>query len=114
MPRSFTQLLYYIVFSTKNREPWLTDDIAPRCHAYMRGVIHNEGGAAIAVGGVEDHVHLLVRCKPDARLSDLVRSVKAGSSRWIHETRDVLAAFAWQDGFSAFSVSVSNCDAVAA
>jgi len=64
------------------------------------------------IGGVEDHVHMYLRWRPDASISDLMRTVKARSSKWVHETYPHLAAFAWQEGYSVFSVSKSQEDAV--
>jgi len=105
--------LVHIVFSTKDRQPFITGAVAPRLHAYLGGIARNRDCTAIAVGGVEDHVHLLIALHPTIALADIVRDLKANSSKWIHE--DVGAAtFAWQSGYGAFSVSRSNADAVTA
>lgn len=112
MPGTFSKILLHIVFSTKHRERWIDASLAEKLYPYMGGIIRSEGGVAYNVGGVEDHVHLLIRWKPDGRLSDLMRIVKSRSSRWVHETRKGLAEFAWQEGYSAFSVSHSQRDAV--
>ena len=73
-----------------------------------------ERGVLYAIGGVEDHVHLYLRWRPDGSVSDLMRTVKSRSSKWLHETHPQLAAFAWQEGYSVFSVSKSQEDAVTA
>jgi REP element-mobilizing transposase RayT len=112
MSGTFSNLLVHVVFSTKERERWITPLIAKRLHPYMGGIVRAHGAAAIAIGGVEDHVHLLVRMKPDQALADLMRMVKARSSRWIHERFPALREFAWQEGYAAFSVSKSNEAAV--
>lgn len=78
----------------------------------MGGIIRAEGGVLYEIGGMPDHVHLLLRWKPDGSLSDLLRTAKARSSLWIHQTFDDLGSFAWQEGYSAFSVSKSNERAV--
>lgn len=112
MPGTYSQILFHIVFSTKNREPWITSDVAERLYAYMGGLVRAEKGVLYTIGGIEDHVHMYLRWRPDASLSDLLRVVKSRSSKWVHETFPSLKAFAWQEGFSAFSVSKSQEAAV--
>ena len=110
MPGTYSQLLLHVVTSTKGRKPWISTEVADRLYAYIGGIIRGERGVLYEIGGVEDHVHLYLRWRPDGRLSDLMRVVKAGSSKWIHESFPELAAFAWQEGYSAFSVSKSQED----
>lgn len=112
MPGTYSQLLLHIVFSTKGRAPWITPDIAQRLYAYIGGIVRAEKGALYDVGGVEDHVHMYLRWRPDSAVSDLMRTVKARSSKWIHDTYPELSAFAWQEGYSVFSVSKSQEEAV--
>lgn len=112
MPGTYTQLLYHIVFSTKYREPWIGPGLADRLYPYMGGIVRAERGSLLAVGGIEDHIHLLLRWRADAALSDLMRTVKARSSRWVHETFPDLGGFAWQEGYAAFTVSRSQQDPV--
>ena len=112
MPGTYSQLLLHIVTSTKGRAPWISPDVAERLYPYIGGVVRAEKGILYEIGGVADHVHLYLRWRPDGRLSDLMRAVKAGSSKWMHETFPELAAFAWQEGYSVFSVSKSREDAL--
>jgi REP element-mobilizing transposase RayT len=112
MSGTYTQILLHVVFSTKHREPWITTDIAERLYGYMGGIVRAEKGVLYDIGGIEDHVHLYLRWRPDATVSDLMRTVKSRSSRWVHETFPALNAFAWQEGYSAFSVSPSQEPAV--
>ncbi len=112
MPGTYTQILLHVVFSTKHREPWITTDLAERLYPYLGGIIRAEKGALYDIGGVADHVHLFLRWRPDASISDLMRTVKSRSSRWVHETFPTLGTFAWQEGYSAFSVSKSQEPAV--
>lgn len=112
MPGTYSQLLFHVVFATKGRTPWITGEVAERLYPYMGGIIRAERGVLYDIGGVEDHVHLYLRWRPDGVLSDLMRTLKARSSRWIHEEFPALHAFAWQEGYSAFSVSKSQEDAV--
>ncbi|MBY0307699.1 MAG: IS200/IS605 family transposase [Phycisphaerales bacterium] len=114
MPGTYSQILLHIVFSTKRREPWITADIAERLYPYMGGIVKGEKGVLYDIGGVEDHVHLYLRWRPDATVSDLMRAVKAGSSKWVHDTFPTLGAFAWQEGYSVFTVSKSQEGAVKA
>lgn len=103
------QLLYHIVFSTKNRKPYLKDDkFRDEVFAYMAGTIKNLGGFAIKIGGYHDHVHLLVRIPAKLAVSDLVGRFKASTSKHINETTDSALKFGWQDGYGAFTVSLSQ------
>jgi REP element-mobilizing transposase RayT len=108
MPGTFSQLLLHTVFSTKHRQPWITPDVASRLYSYMGGIVRAEGGVLYDIGGVEDHVHLYLRWRPDPCVSELLRTLKARSSRWVHDTLPTLGAFAWQEGYSVFSVSKSQ------
>ncbi len=113
MPGTFTQLLYHIVFATKRRAPLITAEIQPRLYAYMGGIIRADGGICHQIGGVADHVHLLVTWRTDESLSSLLRTLKARSSTWVHETFPHLRSFYWQDGYGAFTVSSSQSDKLA-
>ncbi len=112
MPGTFSQLLLHVVFSTKHRAPWITAEIAERLYAYMGGIVRAEKGVLYSIGGVEDHVHLYLRWRPDGSVSDLMRTVKARSSKWVHSTFPSHAEFVWQEGYSVFSVSKSQEEAV--
>lgn len=114
MPGTYTRLLYHFVFSTKRREPLIAPDIEPRLHEYMGGIVRSMNGVAIRIGGMPDHVHMLIRWRTDETLAALMRTVKARSSAWVHETFPALGTFAWQAGYGAFTVSASQADAVEA
>jgi putative transposase len=81
MPSTHLSLYYHLVFSTKNREPWFTPDLVPRIHAYLGGCVRTAGGGAEAIGGVADHVHLLVSLRSTHKLADVLRDVQQESSR---------------------------------
>ena len=108
MPGTFSQITFHIVFSTKHREPWITADVAERLYPYMGGIVRAEKGVLYDIGGIEDHVHMQLRWRPDATVSDLMRTVKARSSLWVHQSLPRLEAFAWQEGYSVFAVSKSQ------
>jgi putative transposase len=112
VPGTYSQILLHVVFSTKHRQPFIGPGIAERLYPYMGGIIRAEKGVLYDIGGIEDHVHLYLRWRTDASISDLMRTVKARSSKWVHETFPTLASFAWQEGYSVFSVSKSQEDAV--
>src|SRR5260370_1093974 len=95
MPQSYTCLHYHLVFSTKNRTPAITPEIEPRLWEYLGGIIRDLGGIPIQVGGVEDHVHLLVTLRQEPALKDVLRELKAGSSKWVHETFPGVDGFWW-------------------
>ena len=108
MPGTYSQLLLHIVFSTKGRAPWITAEVAERLYPYIGGIVRAEKGVLYDIGGIEDHVHLYLRWRPDGSVSDLMRTVKARSSKWVHDTFPALREFAWQEGYSVFSVSKSQ------
>jgi putative transposase len=112
MPGTYSQILFHVVFSTKQRQPWLRPDIVERLYPYIRGILKTDQGLVYDINGVEDHVHIYLRWRPDKSVSDLMRGLKASSSKWIHETFPQLREFAWQEGYSVFSVSKSREDAV--
>ncbi|MBI1317724.1 MAG: IS200/IS605 family transposase [Candidatus Hydrogenedens sp.] len=112
MSSTHTCLLYHVVFATKERRPWLDATIRPRVHGYLNSMVQQNNAIALAVGGVEDHVHLLLHLHQSHALASFVRDLKAGSSRWIHESLG-LPLFGWQAGYGAFTVSASQKDRVA-
>jgi putative transposase len=112
MPGTFSQILLHIVFSTKHRQPWITAEMAERLYAYIGGIVRAERGVLYEIGGVEDHIHMYIRWVPDGSVSGLMRTVKARSSKWVHDSFPALSEFAWQEGYSVFSVSKSQEEAV--
>jgi REP element-mobilizing transposase RayT len=110
MGSTFFSLHYHIVFSTKERVPFVQDDWRPRVHAYLGGIIRRMNGVAEIVGGVADHVHLLVSLRPIHCLADVLRDMKKDSSSWVKGTFD--SRFAWQEGYAAFTVSPSAIESV--
>ena len=113
MPRSYTNLIYHIVFSTKNREPTITPEREERLYEYIGGIIRGLGGILLKINGVADHIHILVKLRPDKSVSDVLRDLKANSSGWMHSVFPDAADFSWQNGYGAFSVSESQVDVVA-
>ena len=108
---TFTKLHYHLVFSTKGRrsliDPAWEDDL----YGYIGGILRQQRGVLLAAGGMPDHVHLSIGFRPDIALSDLLRDIKSLSSGWVHKDKGLLD-FAWQEGYSAFTVSHSALDDV--
>jgi putative transposase len=114
MSQSHVNLLYHIVFSTKDRQPLITEERQPRLYEFLGGLVRKRGGVTFAINGMEDHVHLLARLRQDKPVADLVRDLKAYSSGWMHRVFPELREFAWQNGYGAFTVSASQAKLVAA
>jgi REP element-mobilizing transposase RayT len=111
MPQSLSKIYLHLVFSTKNRTPFLQDkDLRDRMHAYLAGICRNLECPSIRIGGVEDHVHILCYLSRTVAVADLVRELKRDSSKWIKEQSADLAEFHWQDGYGAFSISPSHVE----
>jgi REP element-mobilizing transposase RayT len=112
MPQSLARILVHLVFSTKNREPFLAADKRPRALAYLGGTLNAIDCPVLTVGGVADHVHLLFVLGRAVSLSKAVEEVKKESSKWAKDA--VHPGFYWQNGYGAFSVSPSNVERVKA
>ncbi len=112
MPSSYTCLRYHLIWSTKHREPLLTDEVRDRLFAYIGGILRNHNGVLLAAGGMPDHVHLLADISKQQAVADAACIIKSTSSAWIHETFADLRGFAWQTGYGAFTVSYSGVPAV--
>jgi putative transposase len=108
MANTYTSLNYHVVFSTKDRFPWLTLEIEQRVWAYIGGIARKHDMTAIQVGGVEDHIHALVMAPPTLAPFEIAEFLKGESSLWIHEEFPWLRKFCWQVGYAAFTVSKSK------
>ena len=111
MPSTHLSLHYHLVFSTKNRVPMITKEWRTDLHAYLGGIVKGIKGVALAIGGIEDHVHLLVGLRATHRLDYVLRDVKADSSSWPHEVVG-RKKFEWQAGYLGVTVSPSEIDRV--
>jgi REP element-mobilizing transposase RayT len=108
MANTYTSLHFHIIFSTKNRERWITSEIEQRIWEYLGGIARKNEMKALQIGGIEDHVHVVIGMRPTMCVSEAVQLLKGGSSKWIHDTFPNMAGFAWQDGYGAFTVSKSQ------
>ena len=105
MAHTFTKDHKHVVFSTKQRAKLISKDLWERLWQYMTGICHNIDLIPVAMGGMDDHAHMLFHLPPTLALADAVRLIKTNSSRWMNEHKE---GFAWQEGYAAFAVSVSN------
>jgi REP element-mobilizing transposase RayT len=110
MASTLTNLLFHIVFSTKNREPVITSPIRADLYRYIGGIVRGEGGKLLEIGGIADHVHLVIRFKSIHSVATMVKIVKSKSSKWLNEQPRRPGRFEWQRGYAAFTVSASQLD----
>jgi putative transposase len=108
MPQSLSNILIHLIWSTKDRHPWLVDGIRKKTHAFLAGAVRKCDCEAYRVGGVADHVHLAVRFSRTLSVADLVKEIKMASSKWTKTQDPSLHDFAWQHGYGAFSVGMSQ------
>lgn len=108
MPQSLAQILVHLVFSTKNREPRLDDEVRDDLHAYIGGIVENQKGILLKSGSVSDHIHLLIAHPRTTAPSELVQDIKTGSSKWLKTKGARYANFQWQAGYGIFSISPSH------
>ena len=108
MAQSLSKMLVHLIFSTKNREPLIKDDIRDELHRYIASILQQWDSPAILVNSVEDHVHILFSLSKNYSINKIVEEAKKGSSIWIKSKGGAYAGFYWQAGYGAFSVSQSN------
>ncbi|HMJ89913.1 MAG TPA: IS200/IS605 family transposase [Candidatus Acidoferrum sp.] len=108
MANTFTSLNYHVIFSTKGRERWISQNIEARVWSYLGGIAKENRFHPKLIGGFDDHVHMLIGIPASVSLSEAVKLIKGGSSGWIKTTFPECRAFAWQDGYAAFTVSKSS------
>ena len=108
MPHSHICCLVHVVFATAERRSTIAEDVQERLHGYLGGIARENGISALAVGGATDHVHLLLSLPRTVSVAKAVQLLKSGSSKWLHESFPKLKTFAWQEGYGAFSIGVSQ------
>jgi REP-associated tyrosine transposase len=112
MAQSLSKVLLHIIFSTKNREPWLDSNVRPRMHAYLATICRDAGADFVRVGGVSDHVHIVTTLARTLSQAQLIEEIKKASSKWVKALDARYRGFFWQRGYAAFSVSSSQLDSV--
>jgi putative transposase len=104
--RTRTSILFHCVFSTKNRLPSIPSEIKPRLWSYIGGIARTNNMKALAVGGMRDHLHVLLSLSPTMAIAKAIQLIKAGSSKWMHE--QLGTRFEWQVGYGAFTIGISE------
>ncbi|HEV3163540.1 MAG TPA: IS200/IS605 family transposase [Isosphaeraceae bacterium] len=108
MAQSLSSILIHLIFSTKNRHPWINEKVECDLHKYLTTVLHNQGSPALAINGTTDHIHILFALASTVRLRDVVEEIKKNPSKWIKTQGPEYQSFAWQAGYGAFSLGQSN------
>jgi len=112
MPQSLSNLFVHLVYSTKNRVPFISLDIESELHAYLASIFNEHDCHAILINGTPDHVHILFNLSRTKTLAEIVGAVKSNSSKWIKTKGAGLRTFAWQSGYGAFSVGQADLERV--
>ena len=110
MAHTYTSQLMHCVFSTKERRAMIPPELQERLWPYLGGIARENKMKALSIGGVEDHVHILLSLPTTLSISKAVQLLKGGSSKWIHDTFPEHRLFSWQEGYGAFSIGVSDVD----
>ena len=110
MSSSLTNLLYHIVFSTKNRTEIITKTYQEELYKYIGGIIKEKKGILLAIGGMSDHIHIFMKSPASISISYMLKEIKGNSSKWVNNNRYINGKFNWQIGYSAFSVSQSQSE----
>jgi REP element-mobilizing transposase RayT len=112
MANTYTQIYVHVVFAVEGRQNLIQPERNDELQKFITGIVSQRKQKLLAINNMPDHIHLLIGLKPDLALSDLVRDVKAGASKFINEKRWVQGRFSWQEGFGAFSFSWSELGAI--
>ena len=110
MAHSFVSGLFHCAFSTKGRRKLITPELQERLWPYMGGIARENGMTALSIGGVDDHVHILLAISSTISIAKAIQLIKGVSSKWVHETFPKHKLFSWQEGYGAFSIGVSQID----
>ncbi len=110
MPHSYSSCLIHYVFSTKDRRKLIPREIRGRLWAYLGGIARENDMKALAVGGTDDHAHILASLPGTLSFAKAIQLLKGGSSKWVHDTFAAMKEFAWQEGYGAFSIAISGID----
>ena len=110
MANTYINILIHTVFSTKNRESWLSSSLRERLYPYMCGIARENGLKVLCIGGTDNHIHILLSLDSTTSIAKAMQLIKGGSSKWVHETFPELRLFTWQEGYGAFSIGISNVD----
>jgi putative transposase len=110
MPQSLAAVYVHLIFSTKNRSPWIRPEIEEELNKYHAGILRNLDSPMLCTGGTEDHVHILLRLGRKIDIAALVEAIETGSSKWIKAQGSAYRQFYWQAGYGAFSIGQSGIE----
>jgi REP element-mobilizing transposase RayT len=109
---SYSDLNYHLVTATKERRPYIRPELLARLVKYIGGIVRNQGGKMIEANGPDDHLHIVASLDAKTAICHVMRDIKSNAAAWVHDTFPEMRDFGWQDGYSAFTVSHSQLDAV--
>jgi putative transposase len=112
MIHTYSNIYIHYIFATKNHAKIIRKEIQPRLWSYIGGIARNNKMRALQVGGITDHVHLILSIPPTITIAKAIQLIKGNTSKWINEEKIITGGFAWQEGYGAFSVSYSQLDIV--
>ena len=112
MGSTLSNLVYHVIFSTKNREPLINSKLCNALYGHIGGIIKSESAILLQIGGMPDHIHIVLKLKPVHSLSEIMKKLKGHSSKWVNEQAFLNERFSWQEGYAAFTVSESQIGAV--
>lgn len=112
MSNTYSNILFHVVFSVKERRGFLSKDLRERLYPYICGIAKQNNFKIIAINGTDNHLHILLSLRPDLSVSKAVQLIKGGSSKWLHDNFSSLNIFSWQEGYGAFTVSASQADII--
>ncbi|HEV8573318.1 MAG TPA: IS200/IS605 family transposase [Dehalococcoidia bacterium] len=110
MGHTYTRLYVHAVWSTKDRRPLITPALQAKLYPYVGGIARKHGFTTVAVGGIEDHIHILLTLPGNLSIAKAVQLIKGGSAKWVNDTVAVEGGFAWQEGYGAFTIGVSQVE----
>lgn len=110
MPQSLNKVFIHVIFSTKNREPFILSEIQDRLYGYMATLLRNLDCPVIKIGGTNNHVHILMMMSRTHTIADVLRQLKYKTSIWVRDSLE--KAFAWQEGYAVFSVSADRINTI--
>jgi putative transposase len=111
-PMSYISSHFHCVFSTKERRPFITPALRERLWPFLGGIARKNQMTALEIGGMDDHVHILLSLSSTLSIAKALQLIKGGSSKWVHETFPEQRLFGWQENYGAFTVSVSQLDKI--
>lgn len=112
MSNTYSNLLFHVVFSVKERKSLILKELRERLYPYMCGIANQNNFKIIIINGTDNHVHILLSLRPDMSVAKVVQLIKGGSSKWLHDNFPSLKIFSWQEGYGVFTVSLSQINII--